>query len=95
MGIQSGPNTMDHNLTTTSNRHPNWYGNKWKVNASQNYKHKALLTNRYNVFPIKIERIPLEGLAKATNPKNLSHGRKGVVGGHMKTQLVELNEVTC
>jgi hypothetical protein len=25
----------------------------------------------------------------------LSHGLKDVVGGHMKTQHMELNEVTC
>jgi len=27
-GIQSGLNTMDHNLTTSSNHHPKLYGDK-------------------------------------------------------------------
>jgi hypothetical protein len=59
MGIQSGLNTMDHNLTTSSNYHPEviWWC-KWEANASQNYRHKALHISQYNVYSIAIGKMP-------------------------------------
>jgi hypothetical protein len=45
MGIQSGPNTMDHALATSSNHNLGLIWWQMKRNTSQNYMHKALFTS--------------------------------------------------
>jgi len=58
MGIQSGPNTMEHNFITSSNHNLEliWWQMKNKhITKLQNYKHKTLFTSRYNVSPTAIK----------------------------------------
>jgi ribosomal protein L31 len=46
---------MDHNLTTSSNCHPNWYGDKWETNTSQIIEYTEKFIHFMNHF-VDLER---------------------------------------